>query len=243
MDPKAVWHVNQRMCQLDDQQFSASLQLDKPSLGLLDTQVHGELVGNHQFLKIIQQDENETAEVSDFFIRGSDLVVTFAQHKERSVQPQVYWRYSRFDDSTFVVDIVISVQTSLLESNPTISVQSIVQNAKLLEWNKQQLTPIEWGDRGFAESSGVAVCQFADSNVSFMTAVHPSDFQSFRFERTVMGNTERTVLKLDLFQHELEKGVIRRGRVRGVFLQAGNELEVARKISGDLANQPPPLTT
>ena len=59
--------------------------------------------------------------MSDCFVRGGDLVATYAQVHARPVRLQVYWRpipTAHFVDSVAAIDVQVSVQTSLLEANP-----------------------------------------------------------------------------------------------------------------------------
>jgi len=75
---------------------------------------------------------------------------------------------------------------------------------------------------------------------SYAEMVHPHDRCTLRLERAV--DSPAMVLRHDLFDWPLEKGVTLRARLRGVFLPAEQDEPGTIAAYGDLVRQPPVLT-
>jgi hypothetical protein len=79
---------------------------------------------------------------------------------------------------------------------------------------------------------------------SYVEMIFPSDFccASVRWGDT-QGQTAKAVLHSELFPESLEKGVIRRARLRGLFVPRADDLVTASQLFAEFAASPPPLTT
>ncbi len=64
--------------------------------------------------------------------RGVDLVATYAQTPERNVRPQVYWRYVETSAQVAGLEIILSMQTSLLDSAPATSLESTLPTGEVI---------------------------------------------------------------------------------------------------------------
>ena len=71
--------------------------------------------------------------------------------------------------------------------------------------------------------------------------VHPSDLQQAN-PPPVSEAGKGVLLRSNLFLERLEKGVIRRARLRGLFLNRHNDLQTAVACYHEFANSVPPLT-
>ncbi len=76
-------------------------------------------------------------------------------------------------------------------------------------------------------------------DASYAEMVVPADFQGGRVQQT----PECTRLAYELFPESLEKGVIRRGRIRSLFLPRQRDAQAAWDVYEDLCTGTPPLTT
>src|SRR4051812_37189490 len=66
--------------------------------------------------------------------RGPDLVATYAQTPERNVRPQVYWRVVESEGlpARGGLEVILSAQTSLLDSQPQMIVESALPASDML---------------------------------------------------------------------------------------------------------------
>lgn len=157
-----------------------------------------------------QLDQPET--LVDCYQRGVDLVATYVQTADRTVRPQIYWRYIPGEQSAGL-ELVLSTQTSLLASEPKLTVEST-------------LPPGEWfplsesGQRlnGPGEPYG-ALFRPRDLAFSYCEFIFPADRAAGYFTG---GDTAPSV-GWELFPDSLEKGVVRRGRIRGVFIPRADD--------------------
>src|SRR6187401_1501822 len=64
-------------------------------------------------------------EVQERYIRGCDFVATYARSNDFPVAPQFYWRAALHQEQSAVqVQMILSVQTDLLDSHPEATVSS-----------------------------------------------------------------------------------------------------------------------
>ena len=77
------------------------------------------------------------------------------------------------------------------------------------------------------------------SQVSYVEMVHPSDFRTVE----LTWRDGQAAVRTPLFADRLEKGVIRRGRVRGWLVSSPGDLAAAERLFREFAESEPPLTT
>jgi hypothetical protein len=182
--------------------------------------------------------------VSDAYVRGQDCVVTYTQEPQQTVRPQVYWRALVDEpDHAFGVELIMSMQTSLLHCLPTTDCISVLPCGNFrtlkpdLTW--QEIEPESQGVWTSAPSS-VVLFRHPELTVSLLTMVHPDDYQATEVRTLEDGLAE---VRCKLFDESLEKGVIRRGRVRFIALPRDKDEQLAVAQFGKFAAIEPPLTT
>jgi hypothetical protein len=176
-----------------------------------------------------------TSELVDSFVRGSDLVASYARTPPLTVAPQIYWRASFHESLSAVgIEIVLSMHTDLLDSQPFSTINSIGFDCELFHAEELdspsfgQLTETQAPARFDADhsSQNLFVLRNRRLGISYAEMVHPGDFVAaeidFRGEK--FGSYQIHSL---FFPERLEKGVIRRGRICGWFLPAENDLQNA----------------
>lgn len=185
----------------------------------------------------------------EVYTRGSDLVATYAASETRNIQTQIYWR--AVDETAYChaagVELILSAQTHLLDSRPTLTTQSVLPEGNVLGFSgdaAQPLREIEIGFSGKTEFSAAQpmplfLFQPQGTDYSYLEMVQPSDYAGASLERR--GDTLRLVNQL--FPERLEKGVIRRARLCGVFLPRANDVANAIAAYQAFINEPLPLTT
>ena len=184
-------------------------------------------------------------EVKERYVRGSDFVATYARSEEFPVAPQFYWRAALHEALSAVqVQMILSVQTDLLDSHPEASVNSFAIESRLFHAASLQSGAFrEISDSAMYEGDAgrehVFVFRNEALDLSYAQMVHPSDFVAAQVQ---VSESRPPLLSATLFPESLEKGVIRRARISGWFLPAENDLAVAVKLAKQFVNEPLPLT-
>jgi hypothetical protein len=175
----------------------------------------------------------------DCYSRQSDLVVVFPQRDQRRFTVQLDYRLLETTAVDCWIELWVSVQTYLLDSQPSVQVGCGLELSSLRWWdpdlqevavNRQEIPP----GRPIAMVTGRSIDQ--QWEVAWM--LHPRDQGDARWsvgEAIAPCSTQ-------LFGHFMEKGVIRRGRMR--CLVSSQPLTEAR-LAADyqrFADSPLPLT-
>jgi hypothetical protein len=167
---------------------------------------------------------NEALEVADHYIRGVDLVATYVQRTRDAVRPQIYWRLlgagktaPQPSSAPPGWELIVSVQTSLLHSEPACTVLSEVAGEeawRMSDDERGEFVRVEGGRGGDVvctreDGTGVFLVRTSDPRFSYLQMVYPSDFH--RTTVTIPGSPGASVrVAHQLFPEALEKGVIRR---------------------------------
>jgi hypothetical protein len=173
----------------------------------------------------------------DCYQRGIDLVATYAQTPERNVRPQVYWRYLEPNG----LELVLSSQTSLLDSQPLTSLESNLPTGEALgfvDGRWRTMTNSDWQTDDRAPRAALIRPQ-ALAEQSYLELVHPTDFAGVQ----IASADGLVTLRWRLFPEPLEKGVIRRGRVRGYVLPRKDDEAAAQKLVDEFAKSELVLST
>jgi hypothetical protein len=206
----------------------------------------------------------------DCFVRGNDFVATYAETADRPYRAQIYWRLIDGDrsvsersagghraDPIAALELIVSVQTSRLDSEPALAVCTTlgaVEAWRLLDAADD--CGAANGDTSHAaipgratvvpgfhasDSPGCCLIRPIGSGPSYLEMVHPADFRQTTFEWTA-DSSPIVRLAHRLFAERLEKGVILRSRIRGLFVPRARDTERARTEYRRFAASEPPLT-
>lgn len=251
MKTVSSWQLENDRARLTIGRLAAHLDLNAPERGLHQIAVDGQPLDAH--LLAVQFVPTIGAPLLDFYVRGDDLVATYGQTEELAYRPQVYWRAAQPQQpQTYAaLDVHVSVQTSLLDSQPVVRVTSRlpVTEAWRLDDSgrfepavaegsaKMRLTP--------DDGPGCVLYRLQDSPadrpLSYAEMVQPCDFLELTVQRSSDGNSVQTAHRL--FATFLEKGVIRRARLRGVLVDRDEDLATAAAWYGRMTSERLPLTT
>jgi len=220
-----MWQLDGSKARLETSRLTCELDLAWPGRGL--TKLAGSLVAGSldpsnafsaEGAAIMQLTLPGNATLlTDAYVRGNDLVATYDESADLPCRTQVYWRIE--NESDFLgIQLIVSVQTSLLDSAPSLTVASqVAGSVRLVE-------------------EGVALMSLLDPNVSYVEVTDGSNVES-----TIIQNNSQITNKL--FPGSLEKGVIRRARILGCFLSASSAEQTARTLHERFVRSAPPLTT
>ena len=184
-------------------------------------------------------------EVKERYVRGSDFVASYARSDDFPVAPQFYWRAAQRERLSAVqVQMILSIQTDLLDSHPEASVNSFAIESRLFHAPSLQAdafrevneSAIHEGDAG---REHLLVFRNEGLDLSYAQMVHPSDFVAVQIQVT---ERRPALVSATLFPESLEKGVIRRARISGWFLPAENDLAAAVELAKEFVEEPLPLT-
>jgi hypothetical protein len=192
-----------------------------------------------------------TPPLVDAYVRGCDLVAGYAEAPQGAVQPHVYFRAGR-QAAAAGLELIVSMQTSLLDSQPESLVTSELpaQEVLVLDSVRKQvpehlpLTGLPATYQGLAGKAAYLFLFRLSDALSYAEMVHPGDFVSVGLEQMPSDAPGNPQLKLTwrLFPERLEKGVIRRCRVAGWFLPRENDQQQSADLFRRMVEEPLPLT-
>ncbi len=178
------------------------------------------------------------------YVRGNDLIATYEQHADRPLRAQIYWRALHppqlAADGAKVnllggLELVVSVQTSLLDVDPSVNVVSCATSLAHVPWNAAQQAFVE------GSPAGHSVLVQLGAQLWYLEMIHPRDAS-----RPVASQTNDQVrIQHHLFAQRLEKGVILRSRIRGLLMRGEQSpvFAAATSLYDQFAASEPPLTT
>lgn len=226
MPGKVSWQLNAGQASLVCGELRGSLDSRSPRHGLHDVSLRQRRLANSHFLGI-DLDAAGSEVLTDLYQRGGDLIARYAQTPGRPFGVMVYWRAGLISIGSGehpYVDLLVSVETSLLESRPRLEVHTRLARSAAEVTSHQDV--------------GYCLAQFPDTAASYIEMYHPDDALTTSTNSTSDGMQITT----RLFGQPLEKGVILRSRLRGVFVPVRDGECLAQAALADLAVSPPPLT-
>jgi hypothetical protein len=230
--------------------FSGRLDLRRPAQGLVGLHLQGRALARMAVLQVRSGSApaGQEEELLDSFVRGADLIATYSQAPDRTIVPQIYWRAIEHADLTAVgVELVLSVRTELLDDDPKMFVGSLVPRCPVwcsTDPESKRFEPVAIDVAAPRDDSRarpiVLVYRLPDVDCSWVEMVHPMDFSGAVLSEDT--TAEGLVSRFELFNERLEKGVIRRGRLQGIFVPRDGDQIVAQECYRRFATSAIPLT-
>src|SRR5688572_20353473 len=123
---RSPWRLDGNSARLDAPMLQGALRVDRPEKGLSDLELGGKKRPGDAILSICT--ESISLSVAESYIRGGDLVATYAETGKDKVRPQIYWRSQMAGEGepSGAVEVVVSMQTSLLDSDPGMTTLSVL---------------------------------------------------------------------------------------------------------------------
>jgi len=209
----------------------SELDLVRPQRGLHDVACDGAKCGVERLFGIESTPSVDAESIVDRYIRGDDLVVSYAATEQRPVSLQLCWR--AFNDGSSIgeslqgVDLIVSMQTNLLDSDPTLHVVSDASGSGVIT-HRCDLP------------QNVALIGLQDPAAALLLAAHHSDCPRAEINS---GDDGAVRISFRLFDPGLEKGVIRRARLRAAFLPRQQVAQRAADCYAAFVSAALPLTT
>lgn len=249
-----MWHLDQNKAVLESRTLAIEIDIQSPHSGAVFCQAEGKTWRGANLLQIlsISSDEAGVAKCENVHRRGFDLVVDYRMSKVPEFTWQVYWRVLTDLDSQHAlggVELILSVQTELLDSDPRMLVESHFVNSRLLQVAGGPPAAVEPIEVDAADSlspvklnpPGILMVRPCEGSCSYLELVHPSDFIDVRVLRKSPDSSD-FASRFTMFEAPLEKGVIRRGRLRALLLSREDDVASARACYEQFVASPIPLT-
>jgi hypothetical protein len=228
--------------------FQAQVDLLNPALGVSglawnDISLPGNLLG----VTVAVKGATTTALSPvglDKFVRGDDLVANFPQTAAQPFTLHIYWRVKTANAAFVIVDMIVSLQTSLLECFPKVVLTTNLAATEAWQVPAGGSAPAQIDARIKSDRFAGVLLRGAIRSWSYLEVTYPDDLGSWQVDpaSSIMMRRGSVMMRRELGGEFHEKGVIRRWRVRGAFLTSKNDLETAVQLINEFAASPPPLT-
>ena len=231
----ASWTLDGLRSQTRCAGLEVSLDLARPAAGLTITASTPPATVDH----LLGLDLSANCPPSDHWLRGSDITAVYEPADPRQLRATAMWRQLACDATTAAWELIASAQTSLLDSDPAVSVVADIEAADVRWRGRSQATG--WAALAPtaqvpADAAVIMACRPAGTVV--LIAPHPDD--AARLD--TVWQRGRLRLGCRLFTRQLEKGVLLRSRVLAACGPAA-EGAWAERLLADFAASPPPLST
>ncbi|GIW94826.1 MAG: hypothetical protein KatS3mg110_2867 [Pirellulaceae bacterium] len=176
----------------------------------------------------------------DQYVRGNDLVVRYPLQSRERLEPVVYWRALAGPASEWGgVELILSMQTDSLDSDPSVFVRTWTssQGVYFLD-HAGKLVRLEATRRRLGTEESLPVLVLRTKFGTYIEMVYPGDFCSVRVAQVA----DRASIAWKLFAERLEKGVIRRTRVQGIFASSDVSPQTIVQAYDAFCQAPLPLT-
>ncbi len=152
----------------------------------------------------VEPQPKHTLEIEEAYARGADVIAQYAQAEGDSFRFHLYWRnLPQAEQEQCSLELWLGVQTGLLDSRPELNVTCCSEGDSWAVLRHRELAV-----GGPDDSLAGYVCRRADSVGLWL--IEPSD--QCHVSPVESGDTSSATVAI--FDHFMEKGVIRRGRMR-----------------------------
>jgi hypothetical protein len=255
----APWTIAGDRARLAAGPCAALVDFSNPAAGLHEICWQGRSVRQWKVLGVETAAESLSVDIeaprasdSGWYARGNDLVATYRETGKNPLRTQIYWRVVEgASPGALAIDLHVSVQTSQLDANPLRDVLTCLPDCPT--WRIDQGTGLRFSpidttafrspeNRRLASPAGWLFRPQGEA-FSYVEMVHPDDLRGDRLTSVSAADSTELRLVHPLFAGDLEKGVILRGRVRGVFVPRAEDERLALQTYRTLLDARLPLTT
>jgi hypothetical protein len=213
-----LWRLEGEHAHLACDALQATIDVTAPHRGLAELSYRGVPIEGW----LLGVEVESASSPSDAYIRGNDLVVVYREKPERPFSVQVYWSATAGPARDgMILDATVSIQTRQWEAYPRVMIASPIAQSEMI-----------------AIDAAAMVMRPAGVDWSYVEVTLPGDFALLSG-----GEGRRSQDAHWLFGEQfMERGVIRRLRLRGAIVPRANDLGSACRLRDALAVEQPPLT-
>jgi hypothetical protein len=223
-----MWRTEENIASLSVASLSAKLNPLRSAVGLFDIGYGEQRLEGANILQVRTRAAgfDEDDQLCERYVRGSDMFASYALAPRRPIGLQLEWRSIHHADLSAVgLELIISVETDLLDADPGLTVGSTIPQGtvwRLTDAERPQFEHVNFAENLWAsyppEPPAMLLYRPAELGYSFIEMIHPGDFAGGMLAAPPQ-NAGRYLSSFRLFEERLEKGVIRRGRLQGIFLE------------------------
>lgn len=180
------------------------------------------------------------------WVRGRDAVAVYEPEDSRRLRSTAMWRITTAAPPTAAAwELVVSAQTSLLESDASVTVVSTVSGDDLLvaDWPTAGHGVVWHRPADPRRRTAAAACLLLrrrDDATSVLIATHPGEARELAATASA---PDRVRIECRLFPSRVEKGVLLRGRVLAAIGPRDGDEAWAAEVATAFAASPPVLET
>jgi hypothetical protein len=255
----AFWQLDGTAARLQHGPLSATLDVSRPHRGLGEVQLDGKNLETRLFQidSLPRTADTAQRDLEDAYVRDADLVATYRESPQFPIRTQIYWRVLLPGAATLGgVELVVSAQTNVLDSNPRMIVTTRARSTELLRLADESAERFLSCDdastaavEAYAALPSVYLLRLATGTISLVQMIHPLDDLGAQVTQDVptsLGQPSAAgrivALRHSIFRQQLEKGVLLRARLRGIFVPRAGDEAAAVRCYRDLLDAPLPLT-
>ncbi len=256
------WQLKIPLAELHIEQIGATVDLSCPGGGLRSWHGLGEKLAGIGILGIEMPSfsAGNAGTVGEYRVRGRDLVAAYQGSPAWPVRVDALWHALEVRAEArdlqgpvgvlAALELIVSVWTELPDTLPETTVRSVLPQGdvlRLADRDSGRFVPWEAasdppGAAAASEGPGCFLFRPPGGQVSYAEMVHPVDFRKTLFYPDSAGQP-LLAARHHLFVERLEKGVLLRARVRGLFLARAGDGATAAAWFRAFSTTEPPLGT
>ncbi len=257
MNDRPHWTLNRFTGSIQCSPLAGVCDALRPAEGIESVSMEShELSGARLLAPSLPTVEAGSAALPEVFARGDDLAAIYPPTPEFPFRTQAYWRLNTNDTVAggrypllASCELIASTQTDLLDSRPDIFVTStlpVKQVFQLIDSESARFQEIDpaTNSHEFTPSAGLSCLLFrlTAKPICYAEIVFPRDFNGTRLEFRETGDHLLATVRHHLFANRLEKGVVLRSRVLGLWMPAEADFQTTVAHYLAFAHSDPPLT-
>jgi hypothetical protein len=237
MQAQSPWTLDEHRATFDSHGWTGSLDLNHPASGLTLRLPNRTEVGA---ILPVEFSPPNAALLKECYVRQGDLIVAYPQRDTRPFMVQLDWRILQADRDQILLELWISVQTYLLDSNPVVKVgcQRISTDDHPPSALADEESLDDFLSGGLTHMSNSHLADDGSHLATVVWLLHPRDQLDTLWEF----DQEHQRVQACLFDHFMEKGVIRRARMRCLVSQVPVSASAIQAAAQDFSDSPLPLT-
>jgi hypothetical protein len=245
----APWILDGKLARLNCGGLRAEIDVNRSAGGIRCVTCHDVPLAPLELFQVVPPSDTDGGEtLTEHYVRGGDLIASYASAPTAAVSRQLYWRaLSAADSPKCGVELWVSSQTSRLTSDPRTACFSRLPRGDTLRlidpdagtFSNLPLAPGDSSEVSGDTGSGAFLLRPPSAACSLAVMVHPADFT----RAALTAKEGELQLEVPLFEMEqLEKGVIRRARLQCLFVAREEDERGVCDSYRDFASSELPLT-